>query len=40
MICLPLGSKEWPMPSGRIVFAQVMDVLPLNEFGKGVRCYE
>ena len=40
MMSLPSGRKERPMYSGRIVFAQLMDVLPMHEFRKCVRRYE
>ena len=40
MISLPPGGKEWPKHFGRIVFAQVMDVLPMHEFRKCVRRYQ
>jgi hypothetical protein len=40
MISLPPGGKEWPMHFGRIMFAQVMNVLPMHEFRKCVRRYQ
>jgi hypothetical protein len=39
MIFLPSGGKERPMHAGRIIFAQVMDELPIHELRRCIRRY-
>jgi hypothetical protein len=40
MLRPPYGGKGWPMHTGRLVFAQLMDLLPRHEFAKCVARYD